>query len=135
MSFLRVLHIDDEPDIREIVAASLGFDHSHQFLVSGCDSGEEGLAIAAQWQPDLILLDVMMPVMDGLATLSHLQGNPRTADIPVIFLTARTQKRELEHFKSLGAAGVITKPFDPMTLAATVFAQMPAGQSRRTSRA
>jgi chemotaxis response regulator CheB len=75
---------------------------------------------AAKHRPDLILLDVMMPVMDGPTTLAHLRDEPETADIPVVFMTARAQARELEHFKSLGAAGVIPKPFDPMTLAAAV---------------
>ena len=66
----------------------------------------------------------MMPVMDGPATLKHLQEDPRTAGIPVVFMTARAQTRELDHFKSLGAAGVIVKPFDPMTLAASLRNQM-----------
>src|SRR5580704_13336396 len=118
MRVLRVLLIEDEPDIRELVAAVLDF--AREFLVNGCDSGEEGLVIAAQWHPDLILLDVRMPTMDGPATLRQLQANPRTATIPVVFLTACAQKRELDRFKSLGAAGVITKPFDPMILAASV---------------
>jgi CheY-like chemotaxis protein len=118
MSSFRVLHIDDEPDIREIVAASLGLEP--EFAVRGCGSGADGIAAAAEWRPDLILLDIMMPVMDGPTTLGHLRENPQTAGIPVVFLTARVQTRELEHFKSLGAVGVITKPFDPMTLAASV---------------
>jgi CheY-like chemotaxis protein len=122
MSTYRVLQIDDEPDILEIVAASLGLDP--EFEVRSCGSGADGLTAAAQWQPDLILLDVMMPVMDGTATLKHLQEDPRTAGIPVVFMTARAQTRELDHFKSLGAEGVIVKPFDPMTLAASLRNQM-----------
>jgi len=122
MSSLRVLHIDDEPDIREVVAMSLELDP--EFTVRGCSSGSDGLAAAAEQLPDLILLDVMMPVMDGPTTLLHLRDNPRTAEIPVIFMTARAQARELDHFKSLGAAGVIAKPFDPMTLAGSVRSQM-----------
>jgi DNA-binding response OmpR family regulator len=118
MSALRVLNIDDETDIREVVAISLGLDPD--FVVRGCASGEAGLRDAAEFPPDLILLDVMMPVMDGPATLGHLRGNAQTAGIPVVFMTARAQTRELEHFKSLGAIGVIAKPFDPMTLAAAV---------------
>jgi len=120
---LRVLHIDDEPDILDIVSASLGLDP--EFDVRDCSSGADGLIAAAQWRPDLILLDVMMPVMDGPATLAHLRENPRTAEIPVVFMTARAQTQDLAHFKSLGAAGVITKPFDPMTLAAAVRSRMP----------
>ena len=122
MSSLRVLQIDDEPDILDIVAASLSLDP--EFDVRSCNSGAHGLAAAAKWRPDLILLDVMMPVMDGPATLKHLQEDARTAGIPVVFMTARAQTRELDHFKSLGAAGVIVKPFDPMTLAASLRSQM-----------
>jgi CheY-like chemotaxis protein len=122
MSSLRVLHIDDEADILKIVAASLALDS--EFEVRSCWSGPEGLAAAAQWRPDLILLDVMMPVMDGPTTLKNLRDNPQTADLPVVFMTARVQPRELDHFKSLGAEGVIVKPFDPMTLAAAVRTHM-----------
>lgn len=122
MSSLRVLQIDDECDILEIAAASLGLDP--EIEVRGCDSGVDGLAAAALWRPDLILLDVMMPVMDGPTTLRHLREDPQTANIPVVFMTARVQTHELAHFRSLGAVGVISKPFDPMTLAASVRSQM-----------
>ena len=118
MSALRVLHVDDEPDIREVVELALGLDP--EFSVLSCGSGHEGLEGAASWSPDLILLDVMMPGMDGPTTLAHLRQEPKTAAIPVVFMTARAQARELEHFVSLGAEGVIAKPFDPMTLAASV---------------
>jgi CheY-like chemotaxis protein len=116
MTTIRVLHVDDEPDIREVVELSLGLDSD--FVVKSCGSGKE--ALAAEWQPDFILLDVMMPVMDGPATLVRLRENAKTADIPVIFMTARAQAREVDRFRSLGAVGVIPKPFDPMTLAASV---------------
>ena len=122
MSSLHVLHIDDDPDILELAAISLSLDF--EFEVRGCASGKDGLAAAADSRPDLILLDVMMPVMDGPATLRHLQENPKTADIPVVLMTARVQTSEIEHFKSLGIAGVIIKPFDPMTLAASVRSYM-----------
>jgi len=118
MSSLRVLHVDDEPDIREVVELSLGLDP--ELAVRSCASGRDALAAAADWPPDVILLDVMMPVMDGPATLARLRESPRTANIPVVFMTARAQTRELEHFRSLGAAGVIAKPFDPMALAGEV---------------
>jgi CheY-like chemotaxis protein len=113
-----ILHVDDEPDIREVVELSLGLDPG--FVVQACGSGEEALAVAAAWMPDLILLDVMMPVMDGPATLIRLRENAKTAGIPVIFMTARAQAREVDRFRTLGAVGVIPKPFDPMTLAASV---------------
>jgi CheY-like chemotaxis protein len=115
MSAIRILHVDDEPDIREIVDMSLGLNAD--FEVRGCASGAEALVVAAQWTPFLIMLDVMMPGMDGPTTLTHLRKNPRTADIPVLFMTARAQAREVEQFIALGAQGVISKPFDPMTLA------------------
>jgi CheY-like chemotaxis protein len=118
MTAVRVLHVDDEPDIREIVELSLSLDPDVR--VRSCASGGDGLAAATDWSPDLILLDVMMPNMDGPTTLTYLRQNPRTANIPVVFMTARAQPRELEHFVSLGAEGVIAKPFDPMTLAASV---------------
>jgi two-component system OmpR family response regulator len=118
MTTLRILHVDDEPDIREVVEVSLGLDPG--LVTRSCGSGEEALAAAIDWQPDIILCDVMMPVMDGPATLMRLRENALTANIPVLFMTARAQTRELDRFRSLGALGVIPKPFDPMTLAASV---------------
>jgi CheY-like chemotaxis protein len=122
MNALRVLHVDDEPDIREVVEMSLSLDPV--FTVRSCASGRDALKEVDEWQPDVILCDVMMPAMDGPTTLARLRDNPKTAKIPVIFMTARAQARELEHFKSLGAAGVIPKPFDPMTLADSVRSQL-----------
>jgi two-component system OmpR family response regulator len=118
MTTVRILHVDDEPDIREVVELSLGLDPDFSLL--SCGSGKDALTVAAQWQPDLILLDVMMPVMDGPETLVQLRENSKTASIPIIFMTARAQAREVDHFRSLGAVGVIPKPFDAMTLAASV---------------
>jgi CheY-like chemotaxis protein len=79
-------------------------------------SGSEGVALAATERPDVILLDVMMPEIDGPATLRRLRDEPTTSAIPVIFMTAKVQKSEVSRFLELGAAGVIPKPFDPMTL-------------------
>ena len=118
MSSVRILHVDDEPDIRDVVDMSLGLDPD--FEVRACASGAEAIAAAAEWRPLLILLDVMMPGMDGPTTLTQLRKNPQTSSIPVIFMTARAQTREVEHFIALGAQGVISKPFDAMTLAAEV---------------
>lgn len=122
MTELRILYVDDEPDIRELVELSLALDP--QISIRSCASGTEALAIAAEWSPELILCDVMMPVLDGPATLARLREEPRTAGIPVVFMTARAQIRELEHFRSLGAIGTIAKPFDPMSLAETVRRQL-----------
>jgi two-component system, OmpR family, response regulator len=113
----RLLVVDDEPTILELLSGSLRFAG---YEVITATSGAEAVRGAAQSRPDLILLDVMMPGMDGPTTLTHLQKNPRTSAIPVVFMTARAQPREIEHFIGLGAQGVISKPFDPMTLAAQV---------------
>ena len=116
MTVLRVLHVDDEPDIRAIVQIALRLDP--EISLQNCGSGADALIVATD--KDLILLDVMMPDMDGPTTLAHLRESPKTANIPVVFMTARAQASELKHFLSLGAAGVIAKPFDPMQLAAEV---------------
>ncbi len=117
MSF-NILHVDDDSDIREVVQLSLGLDP--EFAVMSCASGDDAVAIAADQAPDLILCDVMMPGMDGPAVLARLREKACTARTPVVFMTARAQPRELEQLKSLGAAAVITKPFDPMKLAGMV---------------
>lgn len=114
----RILYVDDEPDIREVAAMSLELDS--EFEVRTAASGVEALPLASEWKPDLILLDVMMPVMDGPTTFARLKEQPDTAVIPVVFITARAQAQEVKGFKSLGAKGVIAKPFDPMSLASTV---------------
>ena len=130
MNAYRLLHVEDEPDIREVVEMSLALDPA--IVLKSCATGADALVTAAAWEPDIILMDVMMPVMDGAETLTHLRNDARTAKIPVVFMTARAQAREVEHFLSLGAAGVIPKPFDPMTLAAAVRAFLPAPQAALT---
>jgi CheY-like chemotaxis protein len=120
---VHVLFVDDEPDIREIIELSLGLDS--MFALWGCSSGQEALHAAGERRPDLILLDVMMPGMDGPTTLAKLRENTRTGIIPVVFMTARTQAYECKRFIDLGAAGVIAKPFDPMNLAAEVRRYIP----------
>jgi len=112
---LKILYVDDEDDIREIAVMALEFDPD--FSVRSCDSGSQALKMVAEWLPDLILLDVMMPDMDGPETLTRLRQAPQTAAIPVVFTTARTQPEDIDRFMSLGAAGVISKPFDPISLA------------------
>jgi CheY-like chemotaxis protein len=113
----RILYVDDEADIREVAAMSLELDG--ELEVRCCASGVEAIEVASEWNPDLILLDVMMPGMDGPETLARLRNDAATVAIPVVFITARTGARESERFLGLGAAGVIAKPFDPMTLADT----------------
>ena len=109
-----VLMVDDEPDIRRVGQMSLELVGQLQVLLAG--GGEEAVAMAAREQPDVILLDVMMPTLDGPATLDRLRALPATAGIPVIFMTAKVQRHEVEQYLARGAKGVIFKPFDPMTL-------------------
>ena len=115
---IRILHVDDEPDIREVVEMSLALDPA--VALKSCASGIDAIEAAAAWRPDVILMDVVMPVIDGPQTLSLLRESALTSQIPVVFMTAKAQAREVAHFMSLGAAGVISKPFDPLTLAAAV---------------
>ena len=115
---MRVLYVDDEPDIREIAQIALDLDPG--LVVETVASGEEAIVKAAVWRPDLILLDVMMPDMDGPTTLACLRARDDTRSIPVVFITARTQTREVQRLRVLGARAVISKPFDPMLLAAQV---------------
>lgn len=116
MTIEKVLLVDDEPDIRRI--GELSLKAVGKLAVTLAASGEEALALARAARPDVVLLDVMMPGLDGPATLEKLRSEPDTAAIPVVFMTAKTQKHETERFLALGAAGVIHKPFDPMTLPA-----------------
>jgi len=118
MSSKRILLVDDEDDIREVAAISM--QAVGGWNVAAADSGTDAIAKALSVQPDAILLDVMMPDMDGLTTFGFLQADARTSDIPVILLTAKTQAAERRSFEALGVAGVLSKPFDPMTLAAEV---------------
>lgn len=110
----RILLVDDEQDIRTVVQLSL--TALGGFTVEGCASGPEAIRLIPVFQPDLILLDVMMPGMDGPATLLRLRADPATAHVPVVFVTARVQPREVLDYKKMGALDVVAKPFDPMTL-------------------
>ncbi len=117
MTALRILYVDDEPDIREVALISLGLDP--EIECQAVDSGAKALEIVARrgWAPDLILLDVMMPFMDGPTTLSKLRALPASTTTPVVFMTARAQGFEQDRLLKLGAVAVIPKPFDPMSLA------------------
>jgi len=123
---LRILYVDDEADIREIVSMSLSLDPD--ITVETVSSGAEALAAVRNRLPDVILLDVMMPEMDGPTTLFRLRERPESRGVPVVFITARTQGREIQRFKELGALGVIAKPFDPIALASDLKALL-AGAS------
>jgi CheY-like chemotaxis protein len=114
MTLRKVLLVDDENDIRTVGNLSLSRVGGWQTLLAS--SGAEAVALAAAEQPDLILLDVMMPGMDGPTTLGQLRAQEATARTPIIFMTAKSQKHEVARYLELGAVGVISKPFDPMTL-------------------
>jgi CheY-like chemotaxis protein len=118
----KILIIDDEDDIREVAALSLesvaGWD------VIKASSGAQGLARAIEHQPDAILLDVMMPGMDGPTTFRELRNNQATARIPVLLLTAKVQGTDQKRFADLGVEAVLLKPFDPMTLSTQIAAAL-----------
>ena len=110
----RILYVEDEDSIRTIAITVL--EAVGGFTVIACGSGQQAVEAAPSAAADLILLDVMMPGMDGPATLQALRALPQTAQTPVIFMTAKVQAGEIQQYKSLGALDVIAKPFDPMTL-------------------
>lgn len=108
----RILYVEDEADIRTV--ARMALEAVGGFEVIECASGAEALAAAPTARADLILLDVMMPGIDGPGTLQALRAIPQTASTPVIFMTAKVQAAEIAQYRALGALDVIAKPFDPM---------------------
>ena len=110
----RILYVDDEPDIREV--ARIALEVVGGFEVEVCDSGEIALKRAPEYLPDLILLDVMMPGMDGPATLKALREMPVLDKVPIVFFTAKAQRTEIAELLSQGAVDVLGKPLDPMTI-------------------
>jgi CheY-like chemotaxis protein len=114
----RVLYVEDEPDIRAV--AQVALETVGGLTLRICASGEQALREVAAFQPELVLLDVMMPGMDGPSTLRALRAMPELAGVPMVFMTAKVQPEEVAQFLALGAAAVIAKPFDPMTLAGQV---------------
>jgi CheY-like chemotaxis protein len=116
----RILIVDDEDDIRAVAALSLETVADWEVVVAS--SGAQGLARAIEYQPDAILLDVMMPGMDGPATFRELRKNPATARIPVLLLTAKVQSSDQRSFADLGVEAVLLKPFDPLTLSTQIAA-------------
>jgi two-component system OmpR family response regulator len=114
----RILYVDDEPDIREV--AKIALEVMGGFTVHACESGEMALAEAPGFKPDLILLDVMMPRMDGPETFAALRQIDALNAVPIVFFTAKAQRAEVQALLELGALDVLAKPFDPMTVAQTV---------------
>ena len=111
----KILLVDDEDDIREVAQMSL--EMTAGWDVVAAPSGADALRMAAAERPDAILLDVMMPGMDGPATARALKAAAETAEIPIILLTAKVQAADRRRFDDLGVAGILSKPFDPMSLA------------------
>jgi CheY-like chemotaxis protein len=111
----KIMAVEDEPDIRMVLEVALRDVAGFELEV--CSSGARALEVGPSFQPDLILLDVMMPEMDGPQTLEALRKLPETGDTPIIFLTAKVQPQEVARLREMGAIGVIAKPFDPMSLA------------------
>jgi two-component system, OmpR family, response regulator len=124
MTIRKVLRVDDEDDIRTIGRVSLSRVGGWQTVLAS--SGAEALTKAAAERPDLILLDVMMPGMDGPTTFGQLRAQQATASTPVIFMTAKSQKQEVLRYLELGAVGVINKPFDPMLLPTEIKKLLPS---------
>jgi CheY-like chemotaxis protein len=118
----RVMVVDDEDHIREVAQVCLEMVGGWEVVTAA--SGSEALARAGAERPDVILLDVMMPDMDGPATFEKLRANPATQDIPVILLTAKVQASDRARFDHLGVSGLISKPFDPMSLADEVASRL-----------
>lgn len=110
----RITYVEDEPDIREV--AQIALQSLGGFTLDICENGREAIEKSPGFKPDLILLDVMMPEMDGIETFRKLRDNPELRNTPIIFMTAKAQPQEVEQYLSLGAAGIIAKPFDPLAL-------------------
>ena len=123
---MKVLVVDDEDDIRRIAVISLSGVGG--MVVAEASGGREGIRKAREERPDVVLLDMMMPGMDGLATFEALRGDPETSGIPVVFLTAKAMSAEVDRLKALGARGVLIKPFDPMALARQLRDLLSAGR-------
>jgi two-component system OmpR family response regulator len=124
-----VLYVDDDPDICEVVQATLCLIAGLNVHTAG--SGEQAIDLAYELRPDLILMDVMMPGLDGPATLKRMREHALLADIPIVFLTAKVLPAEVAHFLQLGAIGVIGKPFDPLKLGDELFAIWENADARR----
>jgi CheY-like chemotaxis protein len=110
----KILYAEDEKDIRDI--ATMALEAVGGFTLKACSSGETVLQVAIEFAPDLILLDVMMPGLDGINTFKGLRKLPELKNTPIIFMTAKVQSQEVEKYKEMGVIDVIHKPFDPMSL-------------------
>lgn len=114
----KIMMVEDDPDIQ--IVASLALEAVGGFEVLVCSGGTEALERVETFAPDLVVLDVMMPGMDGPTVLKHLRERPQTNALPIVFMTAKAQSHEIALYKEMGALDVVTKPFDPMTLPQTL---------------
>ena len=114
----KILYAEDEPDVQTIV--QMVIEAMSDYEIKICGNGKLLLECVDEYKPDLVLLDVMMPEMDGPTTYENLQLNEKTKNIPVIFMTAKAQVHEVQLFKESGVIGVITKPFDPVMLCSEI---------------
>jgi two-component system, OmpR family, response regulator len=127
-SLRRILFVEDDPDIRMV--GKMALEAIGGFSVLACGSGAEALSRLSDFAPDLILLDVMMPGMDGPATLAAVRETPTGRGLPVVFMTARVQAQEVAAYREMGAEDVIAKPFDPMVLSEQVLSVWRAMRAR-----
>lgn len=118
VALTKVLYVEDDPDIQTV--AKMALEMLGGYTLMACSSGPEAIRVAADFSPDMILLDVMMPGMDGPTTLSELRKNPALADTPAVFMTAKVMPADIANYKAMGAVDVIAKPFDPMVLATRI---------------
>lgn len=114
----QILLIDDEPSLRQVVQTCLEILAGWQIIP--VSSAEEALVLLSQWKPDAILLDMMMPEMDGFTFIKHFKTFPNYNATPIVILTAKTSQRDLEEYQKLGVAGVLAKPFNPLTIASEI---------------
>jgi CheY-like chemotaxis protein len=127
----RITYVEDEPHIREIV--QLALEELGGFKLQCCESGLEALNMAPSFQPDLVLLDVMMPEMNGVETFRSLKQIPAFSETPMIFVTAKAQKHEIELYKAIGAIEVIPKPFDPVALPGEILGIWARAKAKQTN--
>lgn len=114
----KVLYVEDDPDIQ--VVAKMALEMVGGYTLQACSSGAEAIRVAPEFSPDMILLDVMMPGMDGPTTLAELRKIPALTNTPAVFMTAKVMPADIANYKAMGAVDVIAKPFDPMVLATRI---------------
>jgi len=131
---LKLLYVDDDPDIRTIVEMALALDSGIDVRTAGSGRAAIDLVVQSDWRPDVFVLDVMMPDMDGPATLQALRALPDMSGTPALFMTAKARDADIALYRDLGAAGVVLKPFDPLQLATEIRTLIARRNARRARR-